>query len=269
MTAPSPADRLTALWDGWRPALRPLAATARPSLLPHLRDVDRDQTVDVPFTLALSGFAVPVRAVASALGNAGPEAHLEGWPAAIAPPDPRPTDSRAGVDAAALAALDGWAAALVEARVAILHLLQGADPDELLPTAVIDWHAALTRPAVAAGLVPPVRASGHRLFHREGAPAPAAVRTCLGRMWDLAAAEPAWDVRALLLHLAVLWIRPWPGANARLARLLLNTLRSAAGHRWLLIPASRREGYLAACATACTEGDARPFAGLVATVAAR
>ncbi len=139
----------------------------------------------------------------------------------------------------------------------------------LLPAAATAWHAALTRPAVAAGLVPPVRAAGPRLFHRDDAPAPAAVRTCVTRMWELAAAEPAWDVRALLLHLAVLWIRPWPGANARLARLLLNTLRSAAGHRWLVIPATRRGTYLAACAAACRDGDARPFAGLVAAVAAR
>ncbi len=269
---PSPAagpDRLAALWRGWRPELDRLAATARPALLPHLRAVDHDQSVDIPFTLALSGFAVPVRAVASALGAIGPEAHLEGWPAAMAPADPDPSASRGGVDTAALAALDGWVGALVHSRIAILHLLQGAPAVDLLRVVVPRWHGALAQPAVAAGLVPPLRGSGPRLFHREGAPEPAQVASCLERMWELADAEPAWDVRAFLLHLAVLWIRPWPGANARLARLLLNTVRSAAGHPWLLIPAEARAGYLRACEAACAGGDAGPFADLAAACAAR
>ncbi|MFO7610082.1 MAG: hypothetical protein R6X35_12965 [Candidatus Krumholzibacteriia bacterium] len=269
MTPPAPGpDQLTALWDRWQQQLRPLAATARPALLPHLRAVDQDQAVDVTLTLALSGFAVPVRTAASVLAAAGPAAQLEGWPAAVPPLDPDPAASRAGVAADALAALDGWVAALVQARLATLRLLQGTPPGELLPAAVPAWHEALVHPAVAAGLVPAVRATGPRLFFHDGAPAPAAVAPCVARMWDLAADEPAWDVRALLLHLAVLWIRPWPGANGRLARLLLNTLRCAAGHRWLLLAPARREAYREACGAA-QAGDARPFAGLVAVAAAR
>lgn len=265
--SPGP-DQLTALWERWTTALRPLAATARPSLLPHLRAADQDQAVDVPFTLALSGFTLPVRAVASALGDAGAAAHLEGWPAAVAPRDPDPAASRAGVDAAALAALDGWVGALVQSRIAVLRLLQGEDADDLLPGAVPGWHEALVRPAVAAGLVPAIRAGGPRLFHADGLPPPRAVVPCLERMWQLAAGEPAWDLRALLLHLACLWIRPWPGANARLARLLLNTLRCAAGHRWLVLRPDPAGSYAAACAAAAA-GDAAPFARLVAAAAAR
>lgn len=269
MTPPDPGpDQLAALWDRWREHLRPLAATARPALLPHLRAADQDQAVDVALTLGLSGFAVPVRAAASALAAAGPAAHLEGWPAAVPPPDPDPAASRAGVAADALAALDGWVGALVQARIATLRLLQGTPPGQLLPEVVPAWHEALVRPAVAAGLVPAVRAAGPRLFFRDGAPAPAAVAPCVARMWALAAAEPAWDVRALLLHLAVLWIRPWPGANGRLARLLLNTLRCAGGHRWLVLAPDRRVAYREACAAA-RAGDARPFAGLVAAAAGR
>ena len=148
-------DRLTALWRRWRPAVAPLAAQARPALLPHLRRVDADQAADIPLTLALSGFDVPVRAVASALGAAGTDAHLEGWPAAVPPADPDPARSRSGVEAAALAALDGWVAGLVRCRIAMLRLLEGTPPEELLPAAVPEWHVALTGPAVAAGLTPP------------------------------------------------------------------------------------------------------------------
>ena len=267
-TDPGP-DQLSALWERWRPGLLPLAATARPALLPHLRAVDHDQTVDIPFSLALSGYAVPLRAVASVVGSAGCEAQLEGWPAAPAAPDPAPAISRAGVDAGALAALDGWVAALVAGRVAMLNLLQGSPPGELLPAAMPAWHEALVRPAVAAGLVPPSRAAGPRQFHLAGAPSPVRVDACVGRMWELAEAEPAWDVRALLLHLAVLWVRPRPGANGRLARLLLNTLRCAAGHPWLQIPPARADAYRQACAAACARGEAGPFARLVAACAAR
>lgn len=263
-TDPGP-HQLTELWERWRPDLLPLAATARPALLPHLRTIDQDQAMDIPFSLALSGYVVPLRAVASALGAAGCDAQLEGWPGPPAAPDPAPETSRAGVEAGALAALDGWVAALVAGRIAILNLLQGSPPGELLPMAAAAWHEALVRPAVAAGLVPAIRAAGPRLFHRDGAPAPLRVDACVARMWELAAAEPAWDVRALLLHLAVLWVRPWPGANARLARLLLNTLRAAAGHSWLLIPPGHADDYLKACTAACVRGEAAPFARLVAT----
>ena len=261
-TDPGP-DQLAELWERWRPELAPLAVTARPALLPHLRTIDQDQAVDIPFSLALSGYLVPVRAVASALGAAGCEAQLEGWPGAPAAPDPAPQTSRAGVEAGALAALDGWVAALMAGRIAILNLLQGAPPDTLLPVAVAAWHEALVRPAVAAGLVPAIRAAGPRLFHRDGAPAPQRIDACVARMWELAAAEPAWDLRALLLHLAVLWARPWPGANGRLARLLLNTLRAAGGHPWLSIPPAQADAYLQACTAACVRGDAAPFARLV------
>ena len=267
-TDPGP-DQLSALWERWRPELLPLATTVRPALLPHLRAIDHDQSVDIPFSLALSGYLVPQRAVDSAVGSAGCEAQLEGWPAAPVAADPAPTISRAGVDAGALAALDGWVAALVAGRVAMLNLLQGSPPGELLPVAVSAWHEALVRPAVAAGLVPAIRAAGPRLFHREGAPSPVRVDACVQRMWELAEAEPAWDVRALLLHLAVLWVRPWPGANGRLARLLLNTLRGAAGHPWLLIPPAHADAYGRACAAACVRGDSAPFARLVAVCAAR
>ncbi len=267
-TDPGP-DQLSALWERWRRELLPLAATARPALLPHLRAIDHDQAVDIPFSLALSGYLVPLRAVASALGNAGCEAQLEGWPGAPAPPDLNPTTSRAGVAAGALAALDGWVAALVTSRIAMLNLLQGSPPGALLPTAVGSWHEDLVRPAVAAGLVPAIRAAGPRLFHRDGAPAPARVEACVRRMWDLAEAEPAWDVRALLLHLAVIWVRPWPGANGRLARLLLNTLRGAAGHDWLRIPPEHADAYLVACSAACVQGEGEPFARLVAACSTR
>lgn len=262
-------EDLHALWQQWQPQLAPLAATSRPSLLPHLRTVDRDQGVDVPFSLALSGFAVPVRAVASALGSAGTEAHLEGWPAAVAPPDPDPETSRRGVPGPALAALDGWVAGLVRSRIATMFLLQGMSTAEVLPLGIQDWHGALVAPAVAAGIVPAIRAGGPRLFHHDGAPAPAAIASCLDRMWQLAEDEPRWDVRALLLHLAILWIRPWPSANARLARLVLNTLRTAAGHAWLTVPTQRVEDYHAACRTALVDADAGPFADLAAACATR
>jgi hypothetical protein len=265
MTAsqPAPADRLTALWMGWRPVVRRLALTVRPPLLPHLRAVDRAQAVDIAPTLALSGFRVTGPAVAAALARAGTRAHEAGWPGPLPPPVADPVSARSGVSAAALAALDGWVAALGESRVAILALLQGDRPDTFLPAAVPAWREVMTRPAVAAGLVPSARSRGLRRHELPGAPGPSALATCLARMWSLAAEEPGWDVRAALLHLAVLWIRPWPGANARVARLLLNTQRAAAGHPWLLIPATAAKTYHAGVSAALTQGDAGLFSDLL------
>jgi hypothetical protein len=267
-TTPGP-DNLAAAWARWQPVLEPLGATARPSLLPHLRTADRDQAIDIPFSLGLSGFDVPVRAVASALGQAGTEAHLEGWPAAVPPPDPDPAASRRDVGNESLAALDGWVAGLVRSRITVMFLLQGAPTADVLPLAVQDWHAALVAPAIAAGLVPAIRAGGPRLFHAEGCPAPGDIPACLDRMWELAEDEPRWDVRGLLLHLAIQWVRPWPAANGRLARLLLNTLRVAAGHSWLTIPTDRAEDYVAACERALAPGDGGPWADLAAACATR
>jgi len=171
--------------------------------------------------------------------------------------------ARRGVAAAALAALDGWTAALVESRLATLALLQGMPPGEILPGAVGHWRKVLTHPAVAAGLVPAARGAGLRRHPLANGPEPEEIPGCLTRLWSLAATEPAWDVRAVLLHLAVCWIQPWPGANGRVARLALNTLRIAAGHRWLSIPAARVDEYAAAVAAALSEGDAGPFCTIV------
>jgi hypothetical protein len=265
---PAP-DRLSALWAAWRPSARRLAVTVRPALLPHLRAVDRDQVDDLPATLALSGFRVTPSAVTAALAAGGTRAHAEGWPGPVPTPIADPAGARRGVDAAALAALDGWVAALTGSRLATLAMLQGTPPADVLPTAAPALREALVGPAIAAGLVPAMRAEGPRRHSLPGAPDPEEIAACLARLWECAEREPAWDVRAALLHLGVLWIRPWPGANGRAARLLLNTLRAAAGHRWLVIPPARAGVYTAAVEAARDAGDAEPFCRLVHACSAR
>ena len=96
---------------------------------------------------------------------------------------------------------------------------------------------------------------------------PAAAANLRSSIWSAAEQQPSWVARGVLLHLAVHRARPWPTGVGRTARLLMNTLVAAAGHRWLSIPAARRQEYDFTVAVALGTGDAGPFCRLLVSCA--
>lgn len=227
---------LKILWDRWTTAVAtcPLVdRVSRPALLPHLRAVDAAQQSDLPHTLALSGIPATDQDARTALTAAGPGAVAAGWPA----PPP-------GVEGRTENAIAGYAEALLEARLAILRLLQGARPETVLAQNLASWRNLMVGEEVAGpdDVLP-------------------------SSVWTAAEQQPSWAARGILLHLALWRARPWPSGTGRTARLVMNTLIAAAGHRWLVIPGTRRQEYDFTITVACDTGDARPFCHLLAACA--
>ena len=234
-------EPLPQLWSHWRDVLAEvpyLQRVVRPPLLPHLRTVDETQIADVVLTLSLDGFTCTPQQVQTALAARALEMSEAGWPGPLSRPE-------FGANAPARFSditLNDYAEALSESRLTILELLQGADAVATLATAYLRWR----------------RCCGGK---RDRIPA-----GDLAVMWDLAEREGNWNLRAVLLHLAV-WRLEDPALGVgRLARLVMNTLRAAGGHAWLSIPVDRKDDYRRAVAAALTEGDARPWADLLAAV---
>lgn len=232
---------LKILWDRWATAVStcPLVVrVSRPPLLPHLRAVDTAQELDAVESLALAGVATDSSEIRAALAASGTRAAAAGWPAALPAAEPD-TGAPAG-------AVIGYAAALLECRLAMLELLQGGSPEAILAQHVNRWLDLIVRKedTDSAEIVP-------------------------ASAWTAAEAQPSWVARGILLHLAVHRQRPARPGTGRTARLLMNTLVAAAGHDWVRIPGALRTAYDDAVARGLADGDARPFCTLLTLCADR
>ena len=233
---------LPRLWKAWRTALGECSAltrVARPSLLPHLREVDTAQLADVRHTLGLDGHEVTTAHAAAYMARRAPKAAAAGWPGPVPPLEVTTAPMRAGSDRAALGA---YASAMTHSRLTILDLLQGAE-------------AVTTLAAVYPALR--VRCLGLAQCESRGPVPETAV------MWDLGGAEENWALRAALLHLAVWRCESPSRGTGRLARLVMNTVRAAAGHPWLTVSAERGPEYESAVSAALDDGDAGLWAALI------
>ena len=83
-------------------------------------------------------------------------------------------------------------------------------------------------------------------------------------LFDLIEAEPESSVRAVLGHWLFGYIHPYPDANGRMARFLMNVLLASGGYPWTVVRVEDRTEYLKALDRASIEVDARPFANFIA-----
>jgi len=210
----------------------------RPQLLPHLRTIDEAQISDAVRTLELDGFIFTLQQVLAAMVPGAPRVVDAGWPG----PLPRPAVGANVPDGPHDTTLNDYADALCISRLTILELLQGAEAVTTLVAAYPRWRSCV------AGEAPTTA----------GAPT-----KDLAVMWELAAQEENWGVRAALLHLAVWRLEASAPGVGRLARLVMNTVRAAAGHTWLSLPPDLDDDYRRAVTSALTHGDAGPWAQLL------
>lgn len=139
-----------------------------------------------------------------------------------------------------------------------------------LQTEMSRWYVALFSPSVQAGLLKPGDLAGWRndqVFIKGARHVPLskeAVRDCMPVLFEMMEAEPDAAVRAVLGHFVFVYIHPYMDGNGRLARFLMNAMLASAGHVWTIVPVQLRNEYMKALDKASSEGDIRPFAGLVA-----
>lgn len=265
--APTP-DRLEHLLDAWARSLNahaPATWRKKSAMVPHLATASDHLLEDARISLGLSGVPVTPDLIRTRAAVVCPPDPDDTWPA----PDPvarikapGPCEFLAGeIDPITLAAVDGFLACQREFKATVLRLLQGDDPAAVLKDDLTRWATALLLPWAQAGFLATQDTGRLRtratcrteLLH--ALPPPQDIAVCL----DLVLGHPDLVQHPLLIHLAVLWIQPWPAGNGRLARLAHAALALGSGCAWPVPAGTDRAAYLAAYRTAFADGDPRPL----------
>jgi len=265
--SPSPA-RFEQLLDAWSRSLTahaPATWRTKSALVPHLAAASDHLLDDARVSLGLSGVPVTLDLIRARAAVVCPPDPGDPWPS----PDPvarikapAPCDFLPGeIDPVTLAAVDGFLACQRKFKATVLRLLQGDAPAAVLRDDLARWATALLEPWARAGFMPAqdtgrlrTRATCRTELSR-ALPAPDDIPACL----DLALGHPDLVRHPLLVHLAVLWILPWPAGNGRLARLAHSALALGAGRSWPIPAGTDRTAYQAAARTAFTDGDPLPL----------
>jgi Fic family protein len=130
---------------------------------------------------------------------------------------------------------------------------------------ILDLYTDLFRPSVEAGVVEAEALRGWRnapVFIRDTRYVPPAAER-VGEMMNTLIEQlgklDAAILKAVLAHLMLVTIHPFPDGNGRVARLLMNAILLRNGWPWLTIREQDRRQYFEAVRAAQLDGDARPF----------
>ncbi len=253
---PANVVRLRLDWHTMRE--RVIATFPDPPDLPRsanvlLRSLDEVQVEDARHSLALEGVRVEPEFI---------ERLRDGeWP-----PDAAATDREHG---AALATM-GYNAAFELVRESVARVVQSSDPGKVAANDHADWYRELVGPSVSAGFLNAADVSGYRdgpivIRHsRRMPPAGEAMQYLMPALFDLLGEESHPGVRAVLGHFIFAHIHPYTYGNGRMGRFLMNVTLVAGGYPWIIVPAERRDEYMASLETASIEQDIGPFAEFLA-----
>lgn len=170
---------------------------------------------------------------------------------------------------AALAAM-GYTAAFQLVQESAARVMQASNPGAVAARDHAGWYRELVGPSVSAGILNAADVSGYRdgpivIRHsRRIPPAGGAVRDAMPALFDLIATESHPGVRAVLGHFMFAHVHPYMYGNGRMGRLLMNVMLVAGGYPWIIVPAQRRDAYMASLETASIEQDIGPFAEFLA-----
>lgn len=264
----SPPD-LTALWTSWSADLAAnptVAATAPSGLLELLSHAQEMATDDALASLRISGYTLSRGQILSAMSEPERAATAAGWPELADQernlPDGHQDALPGEADPQALLALQGYVETGRLVKRSIVRLLEDEPLSDVLTQDLPGWHQALLLPSCEAGLVPESELGKTR--PTASGRSPGSMETRLKELWELAEQQPDPNHRALLVHLAVLQMRPWGAGNGRLARFLFNALRMAGRRHWLVIDAEKSGEYGEHVAAALAGHSLRPLAKILA-----
>jgi Fic family protein len=149
------------------------------------------------------------------------------------------------------------------------HDEQEPDLEFLVGVGLTEWHTALFGPCVAAGIISDKDLAGYRkgpVYIRKSmhAPPPSEqLMDCIDALKTLVSEEENVLVKAVLGHLFMGYIHPFPDGNGRTARFLMNFLLVLGGYPWAVIKLENRTQYLDALEQASVHNDVTPFAEFV------
>jgi len=174
----------------------------------------------------------------------------------------------------ALAARGYWQA-FQKVKDTLGRILQGANAGEATHADHATWYREMFGPSVTAGILKPADLAGYRngpVFIRQSMHVPPrseAVRELMPAFFDLLREEREAPVRVVLGHFFFVNIHPYFDGNGRMGRFLMNAMLASGGYPWTVIPLAERTRYMNALEAASVGRDIRPFADLLAELAAR
>lgn len=134
---------------------------------------------------------------------------------------------------------------------------------------ITDWYTSLFQPSVAAGIIAAKDIAGYRKgpvyirTSRHAPPAGTYLRDCMDTLKMLIEKEPNYIVKAVLGHLCLGYIHPFPDGNGRTARFLMNFLLTLGGFDWTIVRLEDRADYLSSLEKASVEHQGEPFASFI------
>jgi hypothetical protein len=164
----------------------------------------------------------------------------------------------------------GYWQAFQAVKHSLESVLRGDNPGAVADRDHATWYRELFGPSITAGILPPADLAGYRngpVYIRHSMHVPPsrdAVRELMPTFFDLLTNEKEPAVRAVLGHFVFVYIHPYIDGNGRMGRFMMNTMMSAGGYPWTIIPVERRAGYMAALESASVGQDIKPFARFLA-----
>ncbi|RUO40146.1 cell filamentation protein Fic [Aliidiomarina taiwanensis] len=169
-------------------------------------------------------------------------------------------------------AAKGYWDAFQEVKKAVLAVLEGKNPGDVLEQTHSDWYLALFGPSVAAGIIQQSDLAGYRsgpVYIRQSMHTPpdrGAVRDMMPTLFDLLAEEENAAVRVVLGHFIFVYIHPYFDGNGRIGRFIMNLMMASGGYPWTIVPVTRREEYMQALEAASVKQDIVPFTKFLASL---
>ena len=163
-------------------------------------------------------------------------------------------------------AAKGYSLAHEEVKKTIEKILAGENAGVVLRNSFADWHLALWKPSVQAGILRPEELAGYRngpiyIRNADHVPPPReAVRDCMPEFFSLLEKDDHAGVRAVLGHFIFVYIHPYVDGNGRLGRFIMNAMLASGGYPWTIVPVERRNDYLATLNEASGKSSIRPLA---------
>ncbi|VAW90422.1 hypothetical protein MNBD_GAMMA17-1442 [hydrothermal vent metagenome] len=139
----------------------------------------------------------------------------------------------------------------------------------LIDVGITQWYTALFKPCVTAGLISEFDLAGYRngpVYIRGSKHVPPAseqLMDCMTALKECIVEEESFAVKAILGHLFMGYIHPFPDGNGRTARFLMNFLFIVGGYRWVVIKQEARAHYLDALEAASVGKDIVPFVAFI------
>lgn len=162
-------------------------------------------------------------------------------------------------------AAKGYWDAFQEVKKAVLAVLEGKNPGDVLERTHNDWYLALFGPSVAAGIIKQSDLAGYRsgpVYIRQSMhipPSREAVRDMMPTLFDLLAEEENTAVRVVLGHFIFVYIHPYFDDNGRIGRFIMNLMMASGGYPWTVVRVERRDEYMQALEAANVGHDIVPF----------